>query len=295
MKNKKERHMRQALGKGIDALISKVQNNDISGDSVQKINVEAIRPNRWQPRKVFNDSTIAEMVQSIKEHGLLQPITVWRDADGSYELIAGERRLRAFKSAGFKDIEAIVKKDLSDQQKLGLALIENIQREDLNAIDHALAYKQLMEEFAISQTDIARKVGKSKSAVSNTIRLLDLEEDIQKGVQSGAISEGHARALISIPDKGKRKEAYHKILTDRISVREIEAYAQNFHERRPRLKAAGEVHKKTPEIMQLETQLEKHLGAKVEIHPGSSAENGKIVVHYYSLDDFDRVTRILQK
>ena len=287
--------MRQALGKGIDALISKVQNNDISHDIVQKIPIDTIRPNRWQPRKTFDEAPLAELVQSIKEHGLLQPISVWKDADGSFELIAGERRWRACKAAGMKEVEAIVKRDLSDQQKFGLSLIENIQREDLNAIDHALAYKQLMEEFDVSQTDIAKKLGKSKSAVSNTLRLLELEEDIQKGIQAGVISEGHARALISIPDKAKRKEAYERILTDKISVREIEAYAQNFHERRPRAKTKGEGRRKSPEITGLESSLEKHLGTKVEIAPGSNPENGKITIHYYSLDDFDRITRILKK
>ena len=287
--------MRQALGKGIDALISKVQNNDISNDMVQKIPIDTVRPNRWQPRKAFDETTLAELVQSIKEHGLLQPISVWKDADGSFELIAGERRWRACKAAGMKEVEAIVKKDLSNQQKFGLSLIENIQREDLNAIDHALAYKQLMEEFSISQTDIARKLGKSKSAVSNTLRLLELEEDIQKAIQTGAISEGHARALISIPDKGKRKEAYECILTDKISVRELEAYAQNFHERRPRARSAGKGCAKSLEIADLEARLEKHLGTKVEIAPGNTPENGRITIHYYSLDDFDRVTRILRK
>lgn len=287
--------MRQALGKGIDALISKVQNNDISHDTVRKIPIDTVRPNRWQPRKAFDEAAMAELVQSIKEHGLLQPISVWMDADGAFELIAGERRWRACKAAGLKEVEAIVKKDLTDQQKFGLSLIENIQREDLNAIDHALAYKQLMEEFSISQTDIAKKLGKSKSAVSNTLRLLELEEYIQKGIQAGLIKEGHARALISIPDRSKRREAYERILTDKASVREIEAYSQNFHERRPRARAAGESRRKSPEIADLEARLEKHLGTKVEIAPGSAPENGKIIIHYYSLDDFDRVTRILKK
>ncbi|OGS08741.1 MAG: hypothetical protein A2270_04095 [Elusimicrobia bacterium RIFOXYA12_FULL_51_18] len=287
--------MRQALGKGIDALISKVQNNDISHDMVRKIPIDSVRPNRWQPRKAFDENAMAELVQSIKEHGLLQPISVWRDADGAFELIAGERRWRACKAAGLKEVEAIIKKDLTDQQKFGLSLIENIQREDLNAIDHALAYRQLMDEFSISQTDIAKKLGKSKSAVSNTLRLLELEEDIQKGVQTGAVSEGHARALISIPDKGKRKEAYERILTEKISVRELEAYAQNFHARRPRAKISGESRRKTPEMTDMEARLEKHLGTKVEIMSGGAPENGKITIHYYSLDDFDRIIRILKK
>jgi len=287
--------MRQALGKGIDALISKVQNNDISHDVVRKIPIGSVRPNRWQPRKAFDETAMAELVQSIKEHGLLQPISVWADPDGAFELIAGERRWRACKAAGFKEVEAIVKRDLTDQQKFGLALIENIQREDLSAIDHALAYKQLMAEFSISQTEMAKKLGKSKSAVSNTLRLLELEEDIQKGIQTGAIDQGHARALLSIPDKGKRREAYERILTEKLSVREIEAYAQNFHERRPRVKTSAGGKHKTPEVRDMEARLEKHLGTKVEITPGSAPENGKITVHYYSLDDFERITRILKK
>jgi ParB family chromosome partitioning protein len=287
--------MRQALGKGIDALISKVHNNDISHDAVQKIPVDAIRPNRWQPRKTFDENTLAELVQSIKQHGLLQPISVWKDADGAFELIAGERRWRACKAAGLREVEAIVKKDLSDQQKFGLSLIENIQRDDLNAIDHALAYKQLMDEFSVSQTDIAKKLGKSKSAVSNTLRLLELEEDIRNGIQSGAITEGHARALISIPDKGKRRETYARILTEKISVREIEAYARNFHARRPRAGSSREGRRKSPEIADIEARLEKHLGTKVDILPGAAPENGKIIIHYYSLDDFDKITRILKR
>ena len=288
--------MRQALGKGIDALISKVQKNDISLELVQKIPIDSIRPNRFQPRQNFDETSLAELVQSIKEHGLLQPITVWQDGDGSgFELIAGERRWRACRAAGLKEVDSIVKKDLSEQQKFGLSLIENIQREDLNAIEAALAYRHLMDDFLISQTDIAKKLGKSKSAVSNTLRLLELEDDIQKGIRSGVISEGHARALISIPDREKRKEAYAKILTEKISVREIEIYARDFHARRPRAKTARDRRHKSPEVLDIENRLEKHLGTKVEITPGAAPENGRITIHYYSLDDFDRITRILKK
>jgi ParB family chromosome partitioning protein len=152
-----------------------------------------------------------------------------------------------------------------------------------------------MDEFSVSQTDIARKLGKSKSAVSNTLRLLELDEEIRKGIQSGAINEGHARALLSIPDKGKRRDAYQRILTEKMSVRDIEAYAQNFHARRPRTKSQSSGHRKTPEITDMETRMEKHLGTKVDIMQGSAPENGKITIHYYSLDDFDRITRLLKK
>ncbi|HAF95131.1 MAG: hypothetical protein A2X34_03710 [Elusimicrobia bacterium GWC2_51_8] len=289
--------MRKALGRGIDSLIVAVQDNDISGDMVQRVPVDKIRPNRLQPRKIFDDGTLAELAASIKERGLLQPITVWKDAgEEYYELIAGERRWRASRLAGLSEIDAIVRKNLNDEQKLGLSLIENIQREDLNAVDTALAYRTLMKQFGASQTEIAKKVGKSKAAVSNTIRLLELEEEILNSLQGGLISEGHARALISIPDKARRLEAYRKIISDKISVRDVEAYAQGFHARRPRPAARSSARTpKSPEVVGIESSLEQTLGTKVEILPGAGPQNGKIVIHYFSLDDFDRITQILKK
>ena len=289
--------MRKALGRGIDSLITKVQNNDISGDIVQKIPLGKIRPNRYQPRRNFDESALSELAESIKNRGLLQPISVWKDhGDDHYELIAGERRLRASKLAGLAEIDAIVKKDLNDEQKLGLSLIENIQREDLNAIDTALAYKQLMDKFEVSQSEIAERVHKSRAAVSNTLRLLELDEDIRQGIQSGAIKEGHARALISIPDSARRREAFQRIMAEKLSVRDVETFAQTFHADRPKMQRAPRAgSRKTPETLELESVLEKTLGTKVEILPGAGPQNGKIVIHFFSLDDLDRVTRILRK
>lgn len=289
--------MRKALGRGIDSLITKVQNNDISGDIVQRIPVGHIIPNRFQPRRNFDESALAELAESIKERGLLQPISVWKDAGAEhYELIAGERRLRATKLAGLVEIEAIVKKNLDDEQKLGLSLIENIQREDLNAVDTALAYRQLMQTFSVSQADIAKRVGKSRGAVSNTLRLLELDEDIRQGIQAGVISEGHARALISIPDSSKRREFYQRIMSEKLSVRDVENFAQSFHAFRPRApKAPRAGSRKSPEAAELESSLEKTLGTKVEILAGPGPQNGKIIIHYFSLDDLDRVTQILRK
>ena len=289
--------MRKALGRGIDSLITKVQNNDISGDIVQRIPVANIVPNRYQPRRNFDEVALVELSESIKERGLIQPISVWKDAgDDHYELIAGERRLRATKLAGMTEIDAIVKKNLDDEQKLGLSLIENIQREDLNAVDTALAYRQLMQNFSVSQADIAKRVGKSRGAVSNTLRLLELDEDIRQGIQAGVISEGHARALISIPDSSKRREFYQRIMTEKLSVRDIENFAQGFHALRPRAnKAPRTGSKKSPEALELESSLEKTLGTKVEICAGPGPQNGKIIIHYFSLDDLDRVTQILKK
>lgn len=289
--------MRKALGRGIDSLITKVQNNDISGDMVQKIPVGRIRANRFQPRRIFDDAALAELAESIKERGLLQPISVWKDHnDDHFELIAGERRLRASKLAGLAEIDAIVKRDLDDEQKLGLSLIENIQREDLNAVDTALAYRQLMDAFGVSQADLAKRVGKSRAAVSNTLRLLELDADIRQGIQSGAISEGHARALISIPDSSKRREFYQRIMAEKLSVRDVESFAQGFHAQKPRAQRAQRAgSRRTPEAVELESSLEKTLGTKVEVCPGPGPQNGRIVIHYFSLDDLDRVTHIIKK
>lgn len=289
--------MRKALGRGIDSLITKVQNNDISGDIVQKIPVGKIRPNRHQPRRNFDEAALAELSDSIKARGLLQPISVWKDnGDEHYELIAGERRLRAARLAGLTEIDAIVKKNLDEEQKLGLSLMENIQREDLNSVDTALAYKQLMDQFNVSQADIAKQVHKSRAAVSNTLRLLELDEDIRQGIQAGAISEGHARALISIPDSDKRREFYQRIMAEKLSVRDVECFAQSFHTARPRSPRAPRAgSRRTPELAALESSLEKTLGTKVEVCPGPGPENGKIIIQYFSLDDLERVTHILRK
>ena len=289
--------MRKALGRGISSLITNVQDNDLSGDMVQRIPVGMIRPNRYQPRRNFDEAALTELADSIKARGLLQPISVWKDNDkDGYELIAGERRLRAARLAGLDEIDAIVKKSLDDEQKLGLSLMENIQREDLNAVDTALAYRQLMDNFNVSQSDIAKQVHKSRGAVSNTLRLLELDEDIRQGIQAGAISEGHARALISIPDSDKRREFYQRILAEKLSVRDVESFAQSLHAgkpRAPRAQRAGS--RRTPEVAELESLLEKIIGTKVEVCPGPGPQNGKIVIHYFSLDDLDRVTQILKK
>ena len=289
--------MRKALGRGIDSLITKVQNNDISGDMVQRLPLSMIKPTPFQPRRNFDEKSLAELSDSIKERGLIQPISVWKDsASDQHFILAGERRWRASKLAGLVEIDVIVKKDLTEEQKLGLSLLENIQREDLNAIDTALAYQKLMLEFGATQADIAQRVHKSRAAVSNTLRLLELDEDILQGIQAGKIDAGHARALISIPDLAKRREAYHRIVAENLSVRDVESIAQGFHADRPKTarKPRAGSHK-TPEAAQLESELERHLGTKVEICPGPGPENGKILIHYFSLDDLDRVTQILKR
>lgn len=288
--------MRKALGKGIGALISSVEEDSVKLETFQKIPVNKICPNKYQPRKVFNDDSLEELSQSIKKHGLTQPIIVYKNGNnGSYELIAGERRWRASKLAGIDQIDAVVKQDLSDERKLALSLIENLQREDLNAIDEGLGYKQLMEEFGVNQSEIANYCGKSKSTVSNTLRLLELDDDMKRAVQKGILSEGHARSLISISDMDKRKRGYHLIISEKWSVREIENYARNFSPKSQNGAIKPSKKAKMPEIAEFESKLEKHLGTKVEIRSGSSPENGKIIIRYCSIDDFNKIYSLLSK
>lgn len=267
-------------------------------ETVIKIPLDRIRPNMYQPRRKFDETALQELAESIKASGLLQPITVWKDDDRDYyEIIAGERRTRAAKLAGLKEINAIIRKNLSEEKKLELALIENIQREDLNAIDTAMAYQQLINHFGISQADISRTVGKSRAAISNTLRLMELDENIRNAVRSGLISEGHARALLSIPDKGKQQEIFQRIVAENLSVREVEAIAQNYHYELPQdsLPQNNMRRGKAPEIIDMQSVLSKHFGSKVVIKPGANGKKGKIVISYYSLDDFERITSILQK
>lgn len=290
--------MRQALGKGIDALIARVENNEAKNGTLQKIPVDQIEPNPEQPRKIFHETSLAELSQSIAKHGLTQPIIVRRDAKrDTYMLVAGERRWRASRLAGITEIDAIVRKDLSKQDELTHSLIENIQREDLNAIDMALAYRKLMDEFGITQGELAQYCGKPRSTVANTLRLLDLDENIRGTIQAGKLSEGHGRTLLSIADRENRRRAYELMLTESWSVRQAEDHAKGLDGavRRPR-RTEGSGHKtKTPEVMEMEKNLEGKLGSKVEIHHGPSGENGRIVLHYYSLEDFDRITQILKQ
>ncbi|MBO4556156.1 MAG: ParB/RepB/Spo0J family partition protein, partial [Elusimicrobiales bacterium] len=298
-KNEKKEEISHTFSEKDPAAAAIKEKKAYEGEIVRKIPVERIRPNMYQPRRNFDESSLQELAESIKASGLLQPITVWKDQDREYyEIIAGERRLRACKMAGLSEIDAIVKENLSDDRKLELALIENIQREDLNAIDTAMAYMQLIEHFRISQAEISRMVGKSRAAISNTLRLMELEENIRNAVRSGLISEGHARALLSIPDKIKRQEIFQRIIAERLSVREAEAIAQNYHYELPVDAVpinAKRMSGKSPEIIDIQSMLSRHFGSKVEIKPGANGKKGKIVISYYSLDDFERITSILQK
>lgn len=283
--------MRQALGKGLDALIRQTKDKEFEKTNVKKIPLAKIIPNRYQPRKVFNDASLKELSDSIKKHGLAQPVILSYDINEDvYEIIAGERRVRASQLAGLEDINAIVHAKIDKEQMLALALVENIQREDLNAIDTALAFKQLISEFKIPQTELAKYCGKSKSAISNALRLLDLEQDIQGAVQKAVISEGHARALLMAPSKEDRKQLFHVCIEKALTVRQLEDLARSHNKTDDKRKTKKT--RKPAEILAFEHELEQGLGTKVEINAKNKG-SGTLVIHYNSLDELDKISKKL--
>ncbi len=295
---------RQALGKGLDALIKQTQEvvqmttqeaaqaiQQTPGTAVTRIAVNKIVPNRFQPRRVFDEEKLQELSQSIKEHGLTQPIVVVYDAGlDKYEIVVGERRFRATQLAGLTEIDAIVHKHLGDKEMCALALIENIQREDLNPIETALGYRNLMSKFYITQTDLASYCGKSKAAVSNALRLLDLEPEIQQALQEGTISEGHGRALLMVTDPVKRDLLFKKMNGNKMSVRQAEEAARALMF--PAKSAAKQA--KPAEVASFENDLQSALGTKVEVKYGKNMKKGTLVIHYHSLDELDNIASRLK-
>lgn len=285
---------RQALGKGLDALLKQTQevlNNPTvtrtenpSGPSVQKLPLDKIIPNRYQPRRVFDEAKLQELAQSIQEHGLTQPIVVVYDGGlDKYEIVVGERRFRASQLAGLTEIDAIVHKALTDKEMCALALIENIQREDLNPIETALGYRNLMSKFEISQTDLAGYCGKSKAAVSNSLRLLELPEHMQEALQDGTISEGHGRALLMLLDPSKKESLFQRMKKSKMSVRQAEEAA------RALLQPAAIKLPKPPEVSSFENELQASLGTKVEVRYGKKMSKGVLIIQYNSLEELDNL------
>ena len=272
--------MKAALGKGLNALIPE------KGEEVLYLDVDRIMPGKQQPRRVFHEKSLKELAASIKEKGVLQPVIVSRTGDGAFNLIAGERRWRASVLAGLKKIPALIK-NVASKDSLEIALIENIQREDLNPIETAEAFNRLVKDFELTQEELAAKVGKERATVANYLRLLKLPDEIKTMLYNGSLSMGHARALLSVEGKTHQVETARKIVRGSLSVRETELLAKKI------LKPAkGGDKKKDPQISSLEEKLIKHLGTKVHItHKGK--KGGKIEIEYYSLDEFDRLLEIL--
>lgn len=296
---------RKALGKGLGALIPTGEDVDagayaVTAESVateqkrsstedengiRNLRIEEIKANPWQPRSDVARDALAELAGSIKAKGLLQPVLVRRTDDG-YELVAGERRYVACKMAGLNSVPAVVR-DVSNREMLEIALVENIQREDLNPIDEARAYKRLREEFGLTQEEIAQRVGKDRATVANQTRLLQLPETVQEYVSRGTLSAGHGRALLSAPDPSRQAELAQLVVNKGLSVRETERLAHK-KQRAKRSKAKTSL---SVELSALEECLREHLGTRVSIKP--SGKGGAIEIQYYGNEDLERILEVM--
>jgi len=291
--------MRKALGKGIEALIPKVSR--AASIEVVSIDIDKIKPNKYQSRTQFDQEKLKELASSIKREGVVQPIIVSPSGD-NYQLVAGERRWWAAKMAELKEIPALVRR-VTDREMFEISLIENIQREDLNPIEEAQAFQRLMKKFNLTQEELADHLGKTRSTVANILRLINLPEEIKEFVSGKLISAGHARVLLSIPGEKKRIDLARKILKEKLTVRETEDIVE-------RLKVKGipsgkrvARKEKSPEVIELEEELQRILGTKVRIKatrsgrfsPGEGGKvQGKIEIEYYSLEDLERIIELLR-
>ena len=286
---------RKALGKGINALIPDFEMG-VPGSTIEgmiqsrELLIDEISPNRFQPRKYFDDDKLEELVKSISENGILQPVVVQKSVNG-YELVVGERRWRASKKAGLKKIPAVIR-EVSDAQALELAIIENIHRQDLNPIEEAEAYARLADNFALTQEMIAKKVGKSRTAVANILRLLKLPRSIKEDMISGKLSMGHARALLGLEEARQAQALCKEIFKEDLTVRQTEKRVNKLKQPAP-TKPASPADKKNIFFKDLEKELERMLGTKVEIKP--KKKGGKLVVTYYSDDDLERIQNLIGK
>jgi ParB family chromosome partitioning protein len=279
-----------ALGKGLGALIPDISTaGDMEGDYFY-CRISRIRPNRYQPRKKFKEEELAALSASIKEQGIIQPLLVRKLEDG-YELVAGERRLRAAKLAGYRDVPCVIK-DLTEKQVLEMSLVENIQRENLNPMEEADAYHCLITEFELTQEEVAIRIGKSRPAVANFLRLRQLPEPIQESIVDGVLSMGHARALLGIPNKAQQSAVWRAVVSKELSVRETEALVNRIK------KESGDVRKRkegSDEIYftNISEELSRNFGTKVQIR--RQGQKGKVEIEFYSNEDLDRLLHLLNR
>ena len=297
----------RGLGKGLDALIpNSFENESVSKKAKEKsdndnkgekkegevmVNITKVEPNREQPRKNFDEDALEELAESIKQFGLLQPILV-QDRKTYYEIIAGERRWRAAKKAGLKEVPVIIK-NLTEQEIVEISLIENIQREDLNPIEEALAYKKLLTEFNLKQDEVADRVSKSRTAVTNSMRLLKLCDEVQQMIINDMISTGHARALIGIEDPEEQYAIAQRIFDEKLSVRDVEKLVKNLG--KPKLKKPNDKDKSLEIIYHdIEENLKQKLSTKVAISSKGNG-TGKIEIEFYSHEDLEKLIDLLSK
>lgn len=280
---------KMALGKGLSALIpDQIVEEKTIEESVVKISMNLIKPDKNQPRKAFDDQKILELSESIRQHGVIQPI-ILRKENETYIIVAGERRWRAAKQVGMKDIPAVIK-DLTDEQVLEISLIENIVREDLNPIEEAIAYKKLMSDFRLTQEDISKKICKSRSAIANCLRLLNLDNRVQQYIIEGVLSEGHGRAVLAITNNDAQYEVSQKVIDNELNVRETETLIKELLKNKEE-NTSKEKKEKNPYYKDIEKKLEDYFDTKVNISH-KSKNKGKIEIEYYSEDELQRIIEL---
>lgn len=299
--NKKQQASgKEALGKGIRSLLQNID-SDLKGSPValndkrpaagtDRIPVSQIEVNPSQPRHDFNEQALEELTQSIKMHDVIQPVTVSRISNNKYRLISGERRLRAAKAAGLKDIPAYIRQ-ANDESMLELALLENLQREDLNAIEVSLSLKRLMDECDLTQEQLASRMGKERSTITNYLRLLKLPPDIQVAVRSGQLSMGHARALISIPEVEKQLYVFRQIMTNQLSVRQTEALVRKLADKNKKA-VNGKKTDLSPELRKIQDNLSSHFSTKVKLNRSKNG-NGHIMIEFYSDEELNHILDLI--
>lgn len=275
---------KKALGKGLAALLPESEAKE-TGQTIHMIPVAQIVPNRYQPRKTFVEEELRELVESVKQHGILQPVLVRRRGEDRFELIAGERRFRAAKSAQLAAVPAVIRKSSDDESTI-LSLIENIQRSNLNPLEEAKAYRQLIDELGMTQEAVAERVGRDRASVANLCRLLSLPQEIQGMVASGQLTLGHAKVILGIKKSDDQLTLAKRILRDQLSVRQVEELVKKRSGKAKSRPTAG-----SPVHADVEERLRKHLGTKVAIR--SKRSGGELVLTYYSRDDLTRIVDVI--
>lgn len=276
---------KKGLGKGLGAIFAEEEDKQ----GVLEVKITEVMPNKNQPRKTFDEEKLEALSESIKEHGIIQPIVVTQNGD-TYTIVAGERRWRAAKKAGIKKIPVLVK-DYSDVTVREIALIENLQREDLNPIEEALGYRSLMDEYNLTQEEISTKIGKSRSAIANSVRLLTLDKDIQARLIAGEITEGHARCALSVPAGVVREFFINRIIEDGLNVRQAELLAKDLAKEPTQKSKKQENTAYKIELERISKNLEQYLGTKVKL--SGTSKKGKIEIEYYGNEDLERLLALI--